>query len=465
MKPFQNILLFGLLFIGAFQGCAQPFTLDKAIQPVELKLLADTRTGHEGELGVVYFNRLTDSTMYHYVTGHDLYNFVDVLVTSIDGTPLKVSLAKDNWEDVQAEQNTANAQDGMVDFKIRTWGSFGIKVETGQPNNSLYTITVLASPEKKTYLGSAFRTINEDEMTSSGKASPIEAGETSSDGGKTNNYLLYILLGVALLVIGVLAGKLMGRKGKGTTVILVFLSLLPLGSFAQERGAVLTMEEFENWKEQQNSKHEMVMSQLEALESERKAVDEVVGNLDKTISTIRKQWDNVKLLYNTYNNGLGKCISSAPPAQAPSIPSICTDLYFDDNGEISEEEDQGCTQCFFEARKKFNNMRYQFEKLATIYKCTKNFSNAAISFGDDVSGFTPSGAGGLAWQTQRRNIEKSVTDLEQAYDSKYAEFLQSLADAMMELNICEAKYGVEDWYDRFGYMYFEFMKEKYQRKD
>ena len=43
--------------------------------------------------------------------------------------------------------------------------------------------------------------------------------------------------------------------------------------------------------------------------------------------------------------------------------------------------------------------------------------------------------------------------------------LQGLADAMMELNVCEAKFGVEDWYDRFGYMYFEFMKEKYARKD
>lgn len=464
MKRLQNILLFGLLFIGAFQGYAQPFTLNKAIQPVELKLLADTRTGHEGELGIAYFNRLKDSVMYHYVTGHDLYNFVDVLVTSVDGTPLKVSLAKDNWEVVQAQQNTVNARDGVADFKIRTWGSFGIKIEPEQPNNSIYTIAVVASPERKTYLGSAFRSINEDEMTSSGEASPSETGGTSDDGGGAN-YLLYIALGVALLIIGVLAGKLMGRKGKGTTMILVLLSLVPLSSFGQDGGAVLTMEEFESWKKQQNSKHAMVMSQLAALESERKAVDKAVKDLDKTIATIRKQWDNVKLLYDAYNNGLGKCISSTPPAQAPSIPSICTDLSLDDNGYISEEEDQECAECFLEARKKFNNIRYQFEKLATIYKCTKDFSNAAISFGDDVSGFTPSGVGGLAWQTQRRNIEKSVTELEQAYDKKYGEFLQSLADAMMELNICEAKYGVEDWYDRFGYMYFEFMKDKYQRKD
>ncbi|MBO0324136.1 hypothetical protein J0X14_17635 [Muricauda sp. CAU 1633] len=460
MKPLHKIFLFSLLFIGAFQGYAQPFTLDKAIQPVELKLLADTRAGHEGELGIVYFNRLKDSAMYHYVTGHDLYNFVDVLVTSVDGTPLKVSLAKDNWEAVQAEKNTANAQDGMIDFKIRTWGSFGIKIETEQPNNSLYNITVLASPEKKTYLGSAFRTINEDEMTSSGATSPNQADE--GGGGGSANYLLYIALGVALLVIGVLAGKLMGRKGKGTAVILILFSLLPFGGFAQDAGDFLSVEQFEAFKK---NAMEDLNTRLDLLESERKLVDKAVGNLDKTISTIRKQWDNVKLLYSTYNNGLGKCISSAPPAQAPSIPSICTDLYFEENGEISEEEDQGCASCFLEARKKFNNMRYQFEKLATIYKCTKDFSNAAISFGDDVSGFTPSGVGGLAWQTQRRNIEKSVTDLEQAYDNKYGEFLQSLADAMMELNICEAKYGVEDWYDRFGYMYFEFMKDKYQRKD
>jgi hypothetical protein len=461
MKPLQHILVIGFMFIGVFQGLAQPFTLNKAIQPVELKLLADMREGHEGELGIVYFNRLSDSVNYHYVTGHDLYNFVDVLVTSVDGTPLKVSLVKENWETVQAEQNTINANNGMVDFKIRTWGSFGIKIETDEPKNSLYNITVLASPEKKTFLGSAFRPIHKDEMTANGATPPIAADKGGGDSGKTN-YLLYIVIGVALLIIGILAGKLMGGKGKGSAVILMFLTLLPIDGSAQEAGDFLSVEQFEAFKK---TAMEDLNTRLNILESERKDVDKAVADLDKTISTIRKQWDNVKLLYDTYNNGLGKCINSAPPAQATSIPSVCTDLYYDDNGEISEEENQGCSECFFEARKKFNNMRYQFEKLATIYKCTKDFSNAAISFGDDVSGFTPSGVGGMAWQTQRRNIEKSVVELEQAYDAKYGEFLQSLADAMMELNICEAKFGVEDWYDRFGYMYFEFMKDKYQRKD
>ncbi|WP_318312710.1 hypothetical protein [Flagellimonas crocea] len=462
MKPVKTFFLVCFLIIGALRCHAQPFTLDKAIDPVELKLLEDTRSGHEGELGIVYFSRLTDSVMYHYVTGHDLYNFVDVMVTSVEGIPLKVSLAKENWKNVQAVQNTVNAQDGIVDFKIRTWGSFGIKVETEKADNSLYNITVLASPEKKAYLDSPFRTINTSELKSSG-GTITDNTDGSSSGKGNNNSILYILLGAALLVIGLLAGKLLGKKGKNTTVILLFIMSFPFEAFSQaQAGEFLSMEQFEAFK---RTSMEDLNTRLNILESERKSVDKVVKDLDKTISTIRKQWDNVKMLYDVYNNGLGKCISSAPPAQSPSIPSICTDLYFDDNGEILEGEDQGCAECYVDARKKLNDIRYQFEKLATIYKCTKDFSNAALSFGDDVSGFTPGGVGGLAWQAERRKIEKSVTDLEQAYDNKYGEFLQSLADAMMELNICEAKYGVEDWYDRFGYMYFEFMKDKYQRKD
>lgn len=474
MKPLKTILLSGFLFAVISGNYAQPFTLDDKIKPVKLELQEDTRKGHEGEKGIVYFNRLTDSTMYHYVTGHDMYEFVDVLVTSVDGSPLQVSLAKNNWSENQEKQSTVAAKDGVVDFKIRTWGSFGIKVETDNPNNSLYNITVLASPPQKTYLSSAFRKIEKSEMKSGGNATTGDSDKRSNS-GSGGSTILYILLGVALLVIGLLAGKLMGKKGKNTMTIFIIILAIPLGTYAQTNpsspsdnsrgGGYLTMEEFEQYKTGIEGAHQNLMTKLSILESERKAVDKTVKNLDKTISTIRKTWEDAKKLIDVYKNGLGACFNSTPPAGSPTIPSICTDLYFDDNGEISEEQDSGCAGCFLEARKKFNNMRYQFEKLATIYKCTKDFSDAAISFGDNVSGFTPGGVGGLAWQTQRRNIEKSVTELEQAYDKKYGEFLQDLAETMMELNICEAKYGVEDWYDRFGYMYFEFMKDKYKRKD
>lgn len=458
MKRTFTFLMLGLFLIGAFPAFAQPFTLDKEIQPIELKLTDDTRSGHEGEKGIVFFNRITDSTTYHYATGHTMFQMVDVLVTSIDGSPLKVSLNQDIWNDDKNEKQTNSSPDNTVNFKLRAQGSFGIKIETDKPSNSLYSIAVIASPEKKGYLGSAFRKIKKSEMKSGGDASPENSGD-----GESSNTMLYILLGVAVLVIAFLAGRLLGNKSKKATIILWLLFTMPFSAYAQGDGGVfLTMAQFEDYKTGVESTHANLLRKLEILESERSAVDRTIGDINANITKIRSAWTSVKALYSSYT-GLSSCLSSTPPAGSPTIPSICTDLSFDEEGEILEEQDEECASCFMEARRRFNQTRYVFEQLATIYKCTKKFTDAAIAFGDNTSGVH--GVAGMAWQAERIKIEKSVEELQAAYDNKYNELIQSLADDMMELNICEAKFGVEDWYDRFGYMYFEFMKEKYQRKD
>ncbi len=461
MKSLKLTLLLSFLLPGMLSVLAQPYTLDKEVKPIELALKEDTRKGHEGEKGIVFFNRVSDTTMYHFVSGHSMFQFVDVLVTSLDGTPLEVSLNQDVWNDEYNKQSTARAEDNTVNFRLRAEGKFGIKIETENPSNSLYSIAVLASPERKGYLGSVFTKIKDSEITA--EAEGAGADDDGDDNGGGGNTLLYIALGVALLVIGLLAGKLMGRKRNNTTVIILFLLAMPLGAMAQrETSTFLTIEEFERYKEGMERDRANMERKLEILEKERAGMDKGVKDLNSKLSSIRKRWEEAKNLYSQYN-GLSSCISSTPPAGSPSIPSICTDIVYDEDGEPLEEQDAECANCFKDARKKFNEQRYLFERLATIYKCTKKFSEAAIAFGDNTSGVHA--VAGMAWQAERVKIEKSVKDLQAAYDNKYAELLQSLADSMMELNICEAKYGVEDWYDRFGYMYFEFMKEKYQRKD
>ena len=91
------------------------------------------------------------------------------------------------------------------------------------------------------------------------------------------------------------------------------------------------------------------------------------------------------------------------------------------------------------------------------------FTNAAVSFGDNVSGVH--GVSGLAWQNQKFKILKSVEELKKSYDKKYQELLVEMQKALMELNDCEAEHGIPDWYDRFGYMYYDFTKNQYQRND
>lgn len=39
---------------------------------------------------------------------------------------------------------------------------------------------------------------------------------------------------------------------------------------------------------------------------------------------------------------------------------------------------------------------------------------------------------------------------------------ERLHDSMIELGRCETQYGEPDWYDRVGYMYYEFLTDKYR---
>ena len=137
------------------------------------------------------------------------------------------------------------------------------------------------------------------------------------------------------------------------------------------------------------------------------------------------------------------------PPGTPQIPSQCAN---------SKE----CGQCFEDAQGRLNAVRVRFEKLRVVYGSTKAWIAKALSFGDTAAGAF--GIGGLAWQTERRKVEASVANLDAAYDGKYAELMQTLEEAMKALEACEAKHFNEpDWYNRFGFMYYSFMADRYRR--
>lgn len=137
------------------------------------------------------------------------------------------------------------------------------------------------------------------------------------------------------------------------------------------------------------------------------------------------------------------------PAEA-MMPSGCGD-------------NPGCASCYSESISRLNTVRKSLARLRCIYNNTKNFTDAAISFGDNVSGIH--GVTGLAWQNERRGIEETLRHFEQTYDKKYQDLMGSLQTALNGISACEAQFGMRDWYQRFGFMYFEMMKEKYKRDD
>lgn len=129
---------------------------------------------------------------------------------------------------------------------------------------------------------------------------------------------------------------------------------------------------------------------------------------------------------------------------------------------ISCGEDEECMACYERAQRRLTFVRRQFERLRAIYESTKKMADAAIAFGDNVSGIH--GAMGLAWQAERVGIQKSVDSLGKTYDGKYNELLGTLKSALEDISACEAKhFNTPDWYNRFGFMYHDFLASRYSR--
>ena len=90
---------------------------------------------------------------------------------------------------------------------------------------------------------------------------------------------------------------------------------------------------------------------------------------------------------------------------------------------------------------------------------TKKVTDFGISFGDNFSGIH--GVSGLAWQTERAKVIKSIEKFDKTYNSKYKELIDKLYNTLIWIDDCEKQLGYENWYSHSGFIYYEFMKVRY----
>lgn len=140
------------------------------------------------------------------------------------------------------------------------------------------------------------------------------------------------------------------------------------------------------------------------------------------------------------------------PPGAPGLPLMCKD---------SSE----CTHCFTQPHKELNHLRFRFEKLRKINRVTKKMLRDNIAWGDAAAGV----AGGLtplAWESEKRKIRQSEKNFNASYDAKYDELTASLLNVLQQIAACEETvFGEQGWYERYGFMYYQFMADAYRRPD
>lgn len=425
----------------ATPALAELFTLDENIKPV-LLTLRDYGDG-TGAVWTAANGVSTGGTDYVSVGGLSPLRAVEAYVLSLsDSDDVSMTLARAHWED-ELDSCTTGA-DGMCGARFRTHGEVGFKINA--PEGAAWAFVLLTSPEVPidTMIGSPlFDARRADaaryENAKAGAESATPAADASgadSSKGWTMPAVIALLVIVAVLLV------LLLRK-KNSTAVLVLLGIA-LASVPQSPARAVS--------ESTAGTLDALGDQLDDVQSRNQEDAAVRSRVDGNIATLQNRMAVLLALQKLAHDHekLSNCVGIAAPAGSPRIPTFC---------EGSEE----CQSCYSTARAKFNQVRGTFEQLRVIYSCGMQEINSALAFGDTASGVH--GVVGLAWKAERTKIEKSVETLQKAYDSKYADLDRRLYDSMIELGMCEAQYGEPDWYDRFGYMYYEFLTDKYKRSD
>jgi len=168
------------------------------------------------------------------------------------------------------------------------------------------------------------------------------------------------------------------------------------------------------------------------------------GDLLKAVQSAKDLYDAAKALDDN------ECVPDLTTDASAMMPTGC-------------DEEEGCSACYEKAVTRLNHVRKTLARMACLRINTKTYVESAIAFGDDVSGIH--GAMGLIWQTEKIGIKKSYEKFKKTYDKKYLEMMESLDIGLKDINMCEAQFGLKDWYQKAGFIYFEMMKEKYKRTD
>lgn len=140
------------------------------------------------------------------------------------------------------------------------------------------------------------------------------------------------------------------------------------------------------------------------------------------------------------------------PPGAPGVPSKCM-------------ENKACRPCFTEAYAKVNKTRVSLEKVRAHYDYTHRFSASGIALMQSVAA-TAGGPAGIGAAVETNKVNGAVDEFDKVVANKNAELLARLQGNLKEVNRCEATYYKnDDWYDRYGYIYYQFMAAHYGYAD
>ena len=356
------------------------------------------------------------------VAGFDMTRPAVVAVEPVEpGVLLDVALYKlGEREPVRRGEPDA---EGAVLLAFRTYDEVGIEVRASRPTP--YRLAVLLAPPVK-------------------KTAPSPFVAPPRTGGSLAAALPWVIAAgvlVALASMAVLVGWLLWRRASGAAAAVVALAVAAsLGLVSPPR--------IHAQGYRPPSQPVLDAGQAVLFEKNLKKQEEFLKKYENLYSKSLTLLQSLQKLAELSPKDLAYEPQLAPPGM-PKVPLACA-------------VDPECRSCYAPAYEELSAVRGKLENNRIVLA---NFTRRM-----DAIDAAASGLGGMhyglgivalkhraEWNAQRNQIGGQ-------YDQRYGALLGELQAALRKIEACEAKtYGTPAWYERFGYMYYEFMAARYRR--
>jgi hypothetical protein len=390
---------------------AQPFTLNEKIKPTELKL-EPYRSGNSKTNGRIYGAVITQTqeTQYFFVQGISIYSPSYVGITADNpSAPIQVSLHKAIWDRPALKGQTDSG--GRWDAKFKTSGDFGISVT---PDKLPATYAVLV------WVG------NEIDLP---LVSPFKKSVGAPSSGRSWSTTIIIVAGLLILVIA----AIVLRKSGIVRMCLLIGSLAIAPVFARAALA------------QEGGYPKAVADMLEQLKSFLEHQE-----------SVQDFWESLKALSS----------DEATPdvsQRGPTLPSSCLDASWkvspEDKG-LGATRYQDC-QCMTTAVDKLRANRQMLEKLRILVANQKAFVDKATALGNSYAQLHT--LLGLQWiGIKKHDIDEPYAQFKVISNQKHQQLMAAIEKDLKDIGACEARFGESDWYQKFGFIYYEFLYAAYK---
>jgi hypothetical protein len=189
------LLIINLLFCSIVSK-AQPFTLDKKLKPLQLKLNKFNPPKEPKAKGRISISQTTqtDDTLFYFVKGASIYSPVYFSIKTNDpANSVDVSLHKLSWR--KAERSGTTDANGYWEQQFKTENDFAIRV-IAKEKPVAYNMMVWVGDEPKMELPTVFK-----------KGTIISGG-----GNFLKNNLLYIAIAGLIIIILIIFFKYKNKK-------------------------------------------------------------------------------------------------------------------------------------------------------------------------------------------------------------------------------------------------------------